>query len=131
MVGNLVLNLDEVINIIRAASDVDTARTKLMKRFKLTELQSNAILDLQLRRLAALERKKIDTEYREVTALIKDLEGLLKSAKRMRTVVADELLNVKASYADRRRTQIINMKKGGKASAGASAGGDHRPVQSV
>ncbi len=57
-----------MINIIRSASDVETARGKLMKRFKLTELQATAILDLQLRRLAALERKKIETEYREVTA---------------------------------------------------------------
>jgi DNA gyrase subunit A len=125
-------NLDEVINLIRNAPDVDTARGRLMKRFKLTELQANAILDLQLRRLAALERKKIETEYREVTGLIKELEGLLKSAKRMRALVAEELLNVKAAYADRRRTQIINLKKGGKTAAGASAGADHRPpAQSV
>jgi DNA gyrase subunit A len=52
---------------------VETARQKLMKRYKLTELQANAILDMQLRRLAALERKKIETEYKEVTALIKEL----------------------------------------------------------
>ena len=107
-------NLDEVINIIRSASDVDTARAKLMKRFKLTELQATAILDLQLRRLAALERKKIETEYKEVTALIKDLENLLKSPKRMRGMVADELLKVKERYADRRRTQIINLSANGK-----------------
>src|SRR5512146_1491536 len=122
-------NLDEVINIIRAASDVDTARNKLMKRFKLTELQATAILDLQLRRLAALERKKIETEYKETTALIKELEKLLKSAKLMRGVVADELLKVKAAYGDRRRTQIINLKKGGKPGA-ASTGADQR-TQSV
>ena len=102
-------NLDEVINIIRTASDVETARGKLMKRFKLTELQATAILDMQLRRLAALERKKIETEYREVTATIKDLENLLKSPKRMRGVVADELLKVKDQYGDRRRTQIVNV----------------------
>ena len=108
-------NLDEVINIIRAASDVDTARGKLMKRFKLTEVQATAILDLQLRRLAALERKKIETEYKEVTATIKDLENLLKSPKRMRGVVADELLKVKDQYGDRRRTQIINVSANGKA----------------
>src|SRR5512140_877290 len=123
-------NLDEVISLIRNAPDVDTARGRLMKRFKLTELQANAILDLQLRRLAALERKKIETEYKEVTALIKDLEKLLKSAKLMRSVVAEELLNVKAAYGDRRRTQIINMKKGGKPGA-QSGGGDHRIAQSV
>jgi DNA gyrase subunit A len=104
-------NLDEVINIIRNASDVETARGKLMKRFKLTELQATAILDLQLRRLAALERKKIETEYREMTAIIKDLETLLKSPKKMRGVVADELLNVKEQYGDRRRTQIVNLSK--------------------
>ena len=104
-------NLDEVINIIRSAADVETARGKLMKRFKLTELQATAILDLQLRRLAALERKKIETEYREMTAIIKDLETLLKSPKKMRGVVADELLNVKEQYGDRRRTQIVNLSK--------------------
>jgi DNA gyrase subunit A len=104
-------NLDEVINIIRSASDVETARTKLMKRYKLTELQATAILDLQLRRLAALERRKIETEYREMTALIKDLETLLKSPKKMRGVVATELLKVKELYGDRRRTQIVNLSK--------------------
>ena len=104
-------NLDEVINIIRAASDVDVARAKLMKRFKLTELQASAILDLQLRRLAALERKKIETEYKEVSALIKELMALLKSPKLMRGVVADELLKVKDLYGDRRRTQIVNLSK--------------------
>jgi DNA gyrase subunit A len=82
-------NLDEIIQIIRNSPDVETARGKLMKRYKLTELQANAILDMQLRRLAALERKKIDTEYKEVTGVIKDLTTLLKSAKLMRGVVSD------------------------------------------
>jgi DNA gyrase subunit A len=107
-------NLDELINIIRTAPDVETARTKLMKRYKLTELQANAILDMQLRRLAALERKKIETEYKEVTGVIKDLTTLLKSPKLMRGVVADELTRVKAAYGDKRRTQIINLKEGTK-----------------
>src|SRR5512134_1476810 len=123
-------NLDEVINIIRSASDVDTARSKLMKRFKLTELQATAILDLQLRRLAALERKKIETEYKEVTALIKDLESLLKSPKRMRGVVADELLKVKEQYGDRRRTQIINLSTNGKAAKTLTAR-DLMPEQQI
>ena len=104
-------NLDELIGIIRAASDVETARQKLMKRYKLTELQATAILDMQLRRLAALERKKIDTEYKEVTGTIKDLNTLLKSPKLMRGVVATELLKVKELYGDRRRTQIVNLSK--------------------
>src|SRR6266508_2056992 len=106
-------NLDEIIELIRSASDVDVARNKLMKRFKLSELQATAILDMQLRRLAALERKKIETEYKEVTATIKDLEALLKSPKRMRGVVAEELLKVKNLYGDRRRTQIVNLSKNG------------------
>jgi DNA gyrase subunit A len=105
-------NLDEVIKLIRSAPDVETARTKLMKRFKLTEIQANAILEMQLRRLAALERKKIETEYKETVALIKELEALLKSPKRMRQVAAEELLKVKSAYGDRRRTQIFSLKKG-------------------
>src|SRR5215216_5694306 len=123
-------NLDEVINIIRAASDVDSARGRLMKRFKLSELQATAILDLQLRRLAALERKKIDTEYKELTALIKDLETLLKSPKKMRGVVADELLKVKELYGDRRRTQIVDLSKNGKAAKTLTAR-DLMPQQQV
>ncbi|MCL4273629.1 MAG: DNA gyrase subunit A [Anaerolineales bacterium] len=107
-------NLDEIINLIRSAADVEAARAKLMKRYKLTELQANAILDMQLRRLAALERKKIETEYKEVSALIKELMTLLKSPKLMRGVVADELQKVKAAYADRRRTQIVSVKDGAK-----------------
>jgi DNA gyrase subunit A len=104
-------NLDEVINIIRSASDVDAARSKLMKRYKLSELQATAILDMQLRRLAALERKKIETEYKEVTGIIKELTALLKSPKLMRGVVAEELLKVKEQYGDRRRTQIVNLSR--------------------
>ncbi|HKG53311.1 MAG TPA: DNA gyrase subunit A [Anaerolineales bacterium] len=122
-------NLDEVINIIRAASDVDSARGRLMKRFKLSELQATAILDLQLRRLAALERKKIETEYREVTSTIKDLEALLKSPKRMRGVVADELLKVKDQYGDRRRTQIVNLSANGKATTKTLTARDLMPQQ--
>ena len=92
-----------------------------MKRFKLTELQANAILEMQLRRLAALERKKIETEYKEVIALIKELEALLKSPKRMRTVVAEELSVVKEAYGDRRRTEIVNLQKGAKAGRALTA----------
>jgi DNA gyrase subunit A len=105
-------NLDEIIELIRSAPDVDTARTRLMKRYKLSDLQATAILDMQLRRLAALERKKIETEYKEVNALIKQLTELLKSPKKMRGVVSEELLRVKAAYGDRRRTQIVSVKAG-------------------
>ena len=105
-------NLDEVIKLIRNAPDVQTARSRLMRKYKLTEIQANAILEMQLRRLAALERKKIETEYKEVKLDIKTLEALLKSPKKMRGVVADELIEVKADYGDRRRTQIVSVAKG-------------------
>jgi DNA gyrase subunit A len=82
-------NLDEVIDLIRKAPDVETARIRLMKRFRLSEIQAQSILDMQLRRLAALERKKIEEEYKEVTALIKELESLLRSPKKMRGLVGD------------------------------------------
>ncbi|GAB4455143.1 MAG: DNA gyrase subunit A [Anaerolineales bacterium] len=123
-------NLDEIIELIRSAADVDAARSRLMKRYKLTEMQATAILDMQLRRLAALERKKIETEYKEVTALIKELTTLLKSPKLMRGVVADELLKVKAQYADRRRTQIVDVTKRGKAAKALTAS-DILPQQQV
>ncbi|MBK9779657.1 MAG: DNA gyrase subunit A [Anaerolineales bacterium] len=123
-------NLDELIELIRSAPDVETARTKLMKRYKLSELQANAILDMQLRRLAALERKKIETEYKEVTGIIKELTTLLKTPKMMRGVVADELQKVKAAYGDRRRTQIINVKDGAKGGKALTAN-DTLPQQVV
>jgi DNA gyrase subunit A len=105
-------NLDEVIDLIRKAPDAETARERLMKRFKLTEIQAQAILDLQLRRLASLERKKIEQEYKEVQTLIKELESLLRSPLKMRAVIAEELQAVKEAYGDRRRTQIVRMKVG-------------------
>ncbi|MCB0101951.1 MAG: DNA gyrase subunit A [Anaerolineales bacterium] len=123
-------NLDEIINLIRSAPDVETARTKLMKRYKLTEIQATAILDMQLRRLAALERKKIETEYKEVEAVIKDLTKLLKTPKLMRDLVAAELLKVKEAYGDRRRTQIVSVKEGAK-SGTALTTSDLLPQQTV
>jgi DNA gyrase subunit A len=125
-------NLDELIELIRSASDVETARQKLMKRYKLTELQATAILDMQLRRLAALERKKIEIEYKEVTGLIKELTTLLKSPKLMRGVVADELQKVKSLYADRRRTQIVDVTKSKDGKAGKSlTASDVMPKQQI
>ncbi len=105
-------NLDEVISLIRKAQDVEDARAKLMKRFRLTEIQANAILEMQLRRLAALERRKIEIEYKEVQELIKELETLLHSPKKLRDVVGTELRAMKTAYADRRRTQIVALKDG-------------------
>ncbi len=105
-------NLDEVISLIRQAPDAETARIRLMKRFKLSDVQAQAILDMQLRRLASLERKKIELEYKDVIALIKELESLLHSPKRMRITVADELQAISEKYGDRRRTQIVHLKTG-------------------
>ena len=107
-------NLDEVINLIRRAPDAETARDRLIKRFKLSQIQAQAILDMQLRRLAALERKKIDLEYKEVMAIIKELEGLLRSPQKMRQVISEELANIKTQFGDRRRTYILELKEGEK-----------------
>jgi DNA gyrase subunit A len=103
-------HLDEIITLIKGSPDVETARARLMKRYKLSELQANAILEMQLRRLAALERKKIEIEHKETLAFIKELEALLRSPKKMRALAAEELLKVKIAYGDRRRTQIVSMK---------------------
>ena len=108
-------NLDEVISLIRSSTDADIAKKKLITRFKLSEIQAQAILDMPLRRLASLERKKIEQEYKEVHDLIKNLETLLKSPQKMRQVVIDELQVVKQSYGDKRRTQIVNVREGSSA----------------
>jgi DNA gyrase subunit A len=105
-------NLDEVISLIRQAPDADTARVRLIRRFKLSDVQAQAILDMQLRRLASLERKKIELEYKEVVALIKELESLLRSPKRIRTLAADELQAIGERYGDRRRTQVVQLSAG-------------------
>jgi DNA gyrase subunit A len=110
-------NLDEIIQLIKKSPDVETARTRLIKRFKLSDIQAEAILEMQLRRLAALERKKIETEYKDLLITIKELEKLLKSPKQMRLVAAEELIKVKANYADKRRTQIISISPGKKQSS--------------
>ncbi|MEA4908943.1 MAG: DNA topoisomerase (ATP-hydrolyzing), partial [Anaerolineaceae bacterium] len=104
--------LDEIITLIRNAPDVEKARERLIRRFKLTEVQANAILDMPLRRLAALERKKIEEEYKELQRLIKELENLLRSPKKMRELVENELLEVKDRYNDGRRTHIVALKNG-------------------
>jgi DNA gyrase subunit A len=99
-------NLDEVIATIRAAADVDAARSALVTRFKLTEVQANAILEMQLRRLAALERKKIEDEYRSVIQLISELEDLLANPRKILQVIKDELAELVRKYGDDRKTRI-------------------------
>ncbi len=105
-------NLDEVIALIRKSTDADAARVRLMKHFRLSEIQAQAILDMPLRRLAALERKKIEEEYKETQVLIKQLESLLRSPKKIRQVVSDELGNTRDTFSDRRRTHIVSLKEG-------------------
>ncbi|MBL7161305.1 MAG: DNA gyrase subunit A [Anaerolineales bacterium] len=102
-------NLDEVIDIIRKSRRVDTAKQNLRRRFKLSDEQAQAILDMPLRRLAALERKKIEQEYKVVKAKIRALVALLKSPTKMRKIISDELQAVKEEYGDLRRTQIITV----------------------
>lgn len=104
--------LDEVIDTIRRSRTVETARSNLQRKFKLSELQAEAILNMPLRRLAALERKKIEDEYKEKQELIKYLQKLLKSDKMMREVIKEELLEIKRRYADARRTMIVSGTKG-------------------
>ncbi|MCA9888766.1 MAG: DNA gyrase subunit A [Anaerolineae bacterium] len=102
-------NLDEVVAIIRKSRNVETARDNLIKTLKITEIQAQAILDMQLRRLAALERKKIEDEHKEKMKLIKYLEDLLSSPKKIRILIAEELAAIKAEYNDPRRTIIANQ----------------------
>jgi len=101
-------NLDQVIDIIRRSRTVDSARSNLMKKIGVSEQQAQAILDMQLRRLASLERKKIEDEHKEKLKFIKYLEGLLADPKKMRIVIAEELASIKQTYNDPRRTIIAN-----------------------
>jgi DNA gyrase subunit A len=99
-------NLDEVIETIRKSKDADTAKEALMTRFKLSEKQSQAILDMQLRRLAALERKKIEDEFKELKERIAFLEDLLKSPKKILAAIKEDLGELEKAYGDDRRTLI-------------------------
>jgi len=99
--------LDEVIATIRKSKTADDARTNLIRLLGISELQARAILDLQLRRLAALERLAIQTEYKEKLDLITYLEGLLASHEKMRGVIADELESIKQAYGEPRRSIIV------------------------
>ncbi|MEK6221688.1 MAG: DNA gyrase subunit A [Chloroflexota bacterium] len=97
-------NLDEVIKTIRASADVDIAREALMKKFELSEIQAKAILDMQLRRLAALERQKIEEEYKEIQKLIAYLEDLLAHPKKILSLIQEDMTEIVETYGDDRRT---------------------------
>ena len=104
--------IDEVIKIIRGAKDTDEARSGLIKRFEFSDLQAQAILDLQLRRLSALERYKIEEELNQIQAIIKDCRDLLASPQRIIGEVKRENLEIKEKYKDDRRTKVIKGKLG-------------------
>jgi DNA gyrase subunit A len=99
-------NLDEVIKIIRGSRDADEARTKLMKKFKLSEIQANHILDMPLRRLTRLAREELEQEHEELLAKIRHLTALLKDPKKIRALIKEELLEVRKRFANARRTQL-------------------------
>ena len=99
-------NLDRVIALIRASADVEEARANLRTEFDLSEIQAQAILDMQLRRLAALEREKIENEFKELIALIQDLEELLADDTKVNAVVRKETHELKRKYGDERRTEV-------------------------
>ncbi|MBE2216651.1 MAG: DNA gyrase subunit A [Ignavibacteria bacterium] len=100
-------NIDEVIEVIKKSKDVPTAQERLMKRFKLSEIQAKAILDMRLQRLTGLERKKIEEEYRELIKLIEKLKRILASDALRREILTDELKLLRETYGDERRTEIV------------------------
>jgi DNA gyrase subunit A len=100
-------HIDEIIKLIKASKDTPTAHANLMKQFKFSDRQATAILEMRLQKLAGLERKKIEDELKEVQALIKDLQALLASRAKMLALIKKELTDIRAKYADERRTKII------------------------
>ncbi len=100
-------NIDAVIETIKKSRDVETAKNNLMKKFKLSEVQAKAILDMRLQRLTGLERKKIEDEYKETIKLIQKLKAILGNEKLRKQIIKDELLALREKYADERRTEIV------------------------
>lgn len=105
-------HIDEVISTIRASQTTDEAQINLISKFNLSEIQAKAILAMQLRTLAGLERKKIEDELAELKKLIEELELILSDENRVLQIVKDELLAVKKAYADKRRSKIISQELG-------------------
>jgi DNA gyrase subunit A len=105
-------HIDEVIDTIRKSDTTDEAQANLIKRFKLTEIQAKAILAMQLRTLAGLERKKIEDELAELKKLIEQLESILADEKKILKIIKDELTALKKQYGDDRRTKVIPSELG-------------------
>jgi DNA gyrase subunit A len=102
-----IAHLDDVIALIRASASADVARTELMTRYELSEIQAQAILDMQLRRLAALESQRIQDEYDELQHVIADLRDILGDPSRVRSIIKSELSDVRERFADERRTRLV------------------------
>lgn len=100
-------NIDEVISTIRSSETTEEAQANLIKKFKLSEIQARAILAMQLRTLAGLERKKIEDELAELMKLIEKLEAILADEKKILKIIKDEMLELKKQYGDERRTQVV------------------------
>jgi DNA gyrase subunit A len=105
-------NIDAVIQVIKKSADKDEAKENLIKKFKLSEKQAVAILEMRLQTLAGLERKKIEDELKEILDLIKDLMAILKSPERLKTIIKKEFLDLKEKYGDKRRTKVVKGKLG-------------------
>jgi len=105
-------HLDEVIKTIRESRTQEDAKKNLISRFKLSEIQATAILDMQLRRLAALEREKIDQEYAEIMDQINKLTAILRDPKKILKIIVDEVSELKEKFGDPRRTRIYKQKIG-------------------
>jgi DNA gyrase subunit A len=103
-------HIDEIIKTIRAAKDTPDAHASLCKKFKFSEIQATAILEMKLQRLAGLERKKIEDDLKAVQALIEELQLILKSEKKMLSIIKGELTDIKEKYGDERRTRIVKHK---------------------
>lgn len=99
-------NIDEIVELIKSASNTQDAKDKLMNRFALSEIQAQAILDMRLQRLTGLEREKIENEYRELMVLIGELEAILADEKLLMDIIKNDLLVIKDKYGDPRRTEI-------------------------
>lgn len=99
-------NIDEIIRIIRSSKDSEEAKNALVERFKLSELQAKAILEMRLQRLTGLERDKINAEYAELQEQIAYLESILRSEEKLKSIVKDELLEIKEKFSSKRKTQI-------------------------
>lgn len=105
-------NIDEVIKLIKSSRTPQDAKENLMKKFKLSEIQAQAILDMTLRRLTNLEREKIEQDYLDTIKLISELKGILESKTKRMKIIKDELLELKKKYADPRRTEILEAEEG-------------------